>query len=114
MVRLGKSLWIPSTAEDFPSARPVPRRTGHHEGRADRPGGRRRRRRYVVTSRLGNILYEKTKKDIVSELWCPVLYNEYVVGYIHVWNTGGPPGAHLAGHLSSSSSSSRRSSATPW
>ena len=42
---------------------------------------------YVVTSKLGNILYEKTKKDIVSELWCPVLYNEYVVGYVHVWNT---------------------------
>ena len=42
---------------------------------------------YVITSRLGNILYEKTKKDIVSELWCPVLYNEYVVGYVHVWNS---------------------------
>ncbi len=23
----------------------------------------------------------------MSELWCPVLYNEYVVGYVHVWNT---------------------------
>ena len=87
IVRLGKSLWIPSTAEDFPARDPFPDERvitksdliALEEEAGSAP--------YVITSKLGNILYEKTKKDIVSELWCPVLYNEYVVGYVHVWNT---------------------------
>ncbi len=87
IVRLGKSLWIPSTAEDFPAKDPFPDERiitksdlVALEEEAGSPA-------YVITSKLGNILYEKTKKEIVSELWCPVLYNEYVVGYVHVWNT---------------------------
>jgi len=88
IVRLGKTLWIPSTAEDFPSRDPFPddrvitkAELVALEEEAGAPA-------YVITSKLGNILYEKTKKDIVSEVWVPVLYNEYVVGFIHAWNTG--------------------------
>jgi hypothetical protein len=87
IVRTGKSLWIPSTAEDFPAKDPFPDErvvtkselVALEEEAGSAP--------YLITSKLGNILYEKTKKEIVAELWCPVLYNEYVVGYIHVWNT---------------------------
>jgi len=87
IVRMGKSLWIPSTAEDFPAKDPFPDErvvtkselVALEEEAGSAP--------YLITSKLGNILYEKTKKEIVSELWCPVLYNEYVVGYVHVWNT---------------------------
>jgi PilZ domain len=88
MVRLGKSLWIPSTADDFPAKDPFPDEriiTKAELMALEEEGGAAS---YVATSRLGNILYEKTKKDIVSELWCPMLYNEYVVGYVHVWNNG--------------------------
>jgi hypothetical protein len=88
IVRLGKCLWIPSTAEDFPSRDPFPEDrviTKTDLIKLEEEGGSQA---YVITSKLGNILYEKTKKDIVSELWCPVLYNEYVVGYVHVWNSG--------------------------
>jgi hypothetical protein len=87
IVRLGKSLWIPTTAEDFPARDPFPDErviTKSELIAAEEEAGSAP---YVITSKLGNILYEKTKKDIVSELWCPVLYNEYVVGYVHVWNT---------------------------
>jgi hypothetical protein len=87
IVRLGKSLWIPSTAEDFPSRDPFPDDrviTKAELIKLEEEGGAQP---YLITSRLGNILYEKSKKDIVSELWCPVLYNEYVVGYVRVWNT---------------------------
>jgi hypothetical protein len=87
IVRLGKSLWIPSTSEDFPLRDPFPDDrviTKAELIKLEEEGGAQP---YLVTSRLGNILYEKTKKDIFSELWCPVLYNEYVVGYIHVWNS---------------------------
>ncbi len=87
IVRLGKSLWIPSTTEDFPVRDPFPDErviTKSDLMALEEEAGVAP---YVITSKLGNILYEKTKKDIVSELWCPVLYNEYVVGYVHVWNT---------------------------
>jgi hypothetical protein len=87
IVRLGKSLWIPSTTEDFPARDPFPDERVVTKSELVALEEEAGAAAYLVTSRLGNILYEKTKKDIVSELWCPVLYNEYVVGYIHVWNT---------------------------
>ena len=87
IVRMGKSLWIPSTAEDFPMRDPFPDERVITKSDLIALEEEAGSAAYVVTSKLGNILYEKTKKDIVSELWCPVLYNEYVVGYIHVWNT---------------------------
>ncbi|HUI73000.1 MAG TPA: PilZ domain-containing protein [Spirochaetia bacterium] len=87
IVRLGECLWIPSTEEDFPAKDPFPDErviTKDNLVRLEQESGAQS---YVVTGKLGNILYEKAKKDIFSELWCPVLYNEYVVGYIHIWNT---------------------------
>jgi hypothetical protein len=87
IVRLGKCLWIPLTAEDFPMRDPFPDDRVITKGDLIRLEEDSGSQPYVITSKLGNILYEKTKKDIVSELWCPVLYNEYVVGYVHVWNT---------------------------
>ncbi len=88
IVRMGKTLWIPSTAEDFPVRDPFPDEriiTRSELVRLEEEAGAAA---YVVTSRLGNIMYEKSKRDIVSELWVPVLYNEYIVGYIRAWNTG--------------------------
>ncbi|HET6486961.1 MAG TPA: PilZ domain-containing protein, partial [Spirochaetia bacterium] len=87
IVRLGKSLWIPSTEEDFPSHDPYP--DGRIITKADlvrleQEGGAQP---HVITSRLANILYEKTKQQLFSELWTPVLYNEYAVGYLRIWNT---------------------------
>ena len=87
VVRMGKCLWIPSTAEDFPARDPFPDERVITKGELIKLEEEAGAQPYVITSKLGNILYEKTKKDIVSELWAPVLYNEYVVGYIQVWNT---------------------------
>ena len=90
ITRLGKSLWIPSTEEDFPARDPFPDErvvTKPELVRLEEESGAQP---YVISGRLGNILYEKAqKKDIYSELYCPILYNEYAVGIIHVWNTGG-------------------------
>jgi hypothetical protein len=41
---------------------------------------------YLVRSEVSNILYMKTKNNITAELYCPVLYHEYAVGYIHACN----------------------------
>ncbi|HEY9593384.1 MAG TPA: PilZ domain-containing protein [Spirochaetia bacterium] len=87
LVRLGKSLWIPSTDEDFPSRDPFPDERVITKSELMKLEEEAGSQPYVITSKLGNILYEKTKADIVAELWCPLLYNEYVVGYVHVWNS---------------------------
>ncbi len=87
IVRFGKSLYVPLTAEDFPQKDPFPDErviTKAELVRAEEEAGSPP---HVVASKLANILYEKGKKDVVSDLWCPLLYNEYVVGYLHVWNT---------------------------
>jgi hypothetical protein len=88
VVRLGKCLWIPAVAEDFPTRDPFPDDRvitkadllAFEEENGTRPS--------VIQSRLGNILYEKSKQDIAAELFCPILYNEYVVGYVHLVNEG--------------------------
>ena len=86
MAATGKTLWIPSTEEDFPISDPYPeerlitrRDLVKYEESLDRPP-------HVITSKLGNILYEKQKRQIHSELFCPVLYELYLVGYIYMCN----------------------------
>ncbi|UCF97213.1 MAG: PilZ domain-containing protein [Spirochaetaceae bacterium] len=86
MAATGKMLWIPSTEEDFPASDPYPderlitrRDLVKYEESLDRAP-------HVITSKLGNILYEKQKKQIHSELFCPILYELYLVGYIYLCN----------------------------
>ncbi len=87
IVRLGKSLYIPSTTEDFPQRDPFPDGRVIVKSELIKLEEENGASPHVVASRLGNILYEKTKREIASELWAPLLYHEYVVGYVHVWNT---------------------------
>jgi hypothetical protein len=86
LVRTGKSLWIPSTEEDFPAKDPFPDERVITKGELIRMEEENGAQPYVISGKLGNILFEKSKKGVASELWCPILYNEYLVGYIHVWN----------------------------
>ena len=86
MAATGKMLWIPSTEGDFPISDPYPdarlitrRDLVKYEESLDRPP-------HVITSKLGNILYEKQKKQIHSELFAPVLYEMYLIGYIYLCN----------------------------
>lgn len=86
MAATGKMLWIPSTEEDFPTSDPYPderlitrRDLVKYEEALDRPP-------HVITSKLGNILYEKQKKQIHSEVFCPILYDLYLVGYVYLCN----------------------------
>jgi len=85
---LGKMLWIPLTEEDWPAKDPfaderviLRRDLVKYEEALERPA-------YVITSKLGNILYEKQKKGLHSELWCPILYESYIIGYAYLANQG--------------------------
>ncbi len=88
IVHLGKCLWIPSTEDDFLQRDPYPDQRIITKDELIQLEGRSGSPPHVIASKLGNILYEKSKKEIFSELYCPILYNEYVVGYIHLRNSG--------------------------
>jgi c-di-GMP-binding flagellar brake protein YcgR len=83
---LGKMLFIPSVEEDFPADDPSGQGRvitkadliSYEEG-FDTPAN-------IITSKLGNLLYEKQKQQIYSELFCPLLYEDYLIGYIHCAN----------------------------
>jgi hypothetical protein len=82
----GKAFWIPSTEGDFPATDPfgddriiTRRELVKYEESFDRPA-------HVISSKLSNILYEKQKKRIHAELYCPVIYESYLIGYVYLCN----------------------------
>ncbi len=86
MATTGKILWIPSVDEDFISVDPFPEERIitkkdliKYEESFNTPV-------HIINSKLGNILYEKQKKKIFSEVYCPVLYDQYLVGYLYIAN----------------------------
>jgi hypothetical protein len=88
VVRIGKSLWIPSTQEDFPAKDPAIEEAVITRGELVAVEEEAGVLPSVIASKLGNILYEKSKAGTFSELYSPILYNEYVVGYIYLANSG--------------------------
>jgi len=86
MAATGKMLWIPSVDEDFISVDPFPeeriiikKELIKYEESFNTPV-------HIINSKLGNILYEKQKKKIFSEVYCPILYDQYLVGYLYIAN----------------------------
>ncbi len=83
--KLGKVLYIPSTRSGLPVKDPYP------EGRLitkameeDYEGTEI----FISGSRMERLLAEKTAREIHSEIWTPVLYYQYVVGYVFMQNQG--------------------------
>jgi len=81
----GKTLFIPSTAGLLPKTDPYPRKRLITEDIF---------KRYLETTGVGKtflddtcrrFLKKKTEAGIYSDAWVPFLFQEYVVGYIHVW-----------------------------
>ena len=86
IVKTGKMFWIPSTQDDLPQKDPLGidriivknEIIKYEEEQGTSPK--------IIASKLGNYLYEKLRNEIFSELFCPILYNEYVAGYIYLVN----------------------------
>lgn len=82
----GKILWIPSVDEDYLTVDPfqedriiTKKEIIKYEESFDTPI-------HIINSKLGNILYEKQKEKIFSEVYCPILYDQYIVGYLYIAN----------------------------
>ncbi|MDR1586485.1 MAG: PilZ domain-containing protein [Treponema sp.] len=81
----GKTLYLPSTLAGFPQADPYPKKRIITEEMF---------RRYLestgvdlayVDNACARYIKAKFDNGIFSDAWIPVLFQEYVIGYIHIW-----------------------------
>lgn len=89
----GKSLFIPSTQTDLPAIDPYPKKrliTQEIYKRYLENAGTDPK---FTDEALARFLKAKASAGIYSELWAPILFQEYVIGYIHMWidAVGKPP-----------------------
>ena len=82
----GKALFLLSTQGTFPQSDPSPRKRIITEDIF---------KRYLENTGIGPALvgdacarFIKAKADngVLSDVWVPILFHEYVIGYIHAWN----------------------------
>ena len=82
----GKTLYLPSTKGNFPADDPYPRKRIITEEMF---------KRYLESTGIGDAYinsacdrFVKAKADngIYSDAWMPILFQEYVIGYIHIWS----------------------------
>ena len=81
----GKALYIPSTAGTLPNEDPYPKKRLITEDIF---------RRYLestgvsiqyISEAYNRFLKQKQASEILSDLWVPILFQEYVIGYVHIW-----------------------------
>lgn len=84
--KTGKVLFVPSTGASLPKKDPYPEGriiTEEQEEKFEDPNF------FIEGSRFEKLLKEKKGKGISSEIWCPIIYYQYVVGYIYVTDRSG-------------------------
>jgi hypothetical protein len=88
----GKSLFLPSSLEEPPQGDPYPQKrliTAAMFRRHLESSGIAPERLDAVVTRY---IQMKAENGISSELWIPIRFQEYVIGYIHLWiNKGEKP-----------------------
>ncbi|MCL2093663.1 MAG: PilZ domain-containing protein [Treponema sp.] len=85
LTETGRCIYLPVTTKGLPADDPYPVKRLVTEGRF---------KRYLestgVIEKSLDTIYTQFLKDkfdagILSDLWVPILFHEYVVGYIHIW-----------------------------
>ena len=85
LAETGKALYLPSTQAFFPVEDPYPKKRLITEDMF---------RRYLESTGVSlrfmddactRFVEQKKKSGIFSDLWVPILFQEYVIGYIHLW-----------------------------
>ena len=85
VAQTGKTLFLPTTAGFFPKTDPYPKKRIITEEIF---------KRYIESEGVGKdflnencmrFLKNKFDENIYSDAWVPILFHEYVIGYIHTW-----------------------------
>ena len=88
ITKTGKVLFVPSTSSSLPKNDPYP------EGRIitqDIEESFEDPNYFIEGTKFDKMLKEKKSRGIVSEIWCPIIYYQYVVGYIYAAASGMNP-----------------------
>jgi len=81
----GRALFLPSTSEGFPQNDPFPGKRLITEDVF---------KRYLESTGIGvafidnacaRFVKAKADSNIFSDAWIPILFHEYVIGYVHIW-----------------------------
>ena len=82
----GKALFLPSTRGNFPENDPFPRKRIITESMFKRYLESTGISLGFVSSACTRFVKSKNESGIISDTWVPILFHEYVIGCIHVWN----------------------------
>ncbi|HCC36943.1 MAG TPA: PilZ domain-containing protein [Treponema sp.] len=85
LAETGKTLYLPSTVESLPLADPYPRKRIITEEMFKRYLESTGVDLAFVDSVITRFVKTKFDSGIFSDAWIPVLFQEYVLGYIHIW-----------------------------
>jgi hypothetical protein len=86
----GKTLFLPSTLSQFPKEDPYPKKRLITEDMFLRYLESTGVDRQFINDALRRFIKQKHDAGILSDAWVPILFQEYVIGYIHLWiNTAG-------------------------
>jgi len=85
LAETGKSLYLPSTQGSFPREDPYPKKRLITEDIFKRYLESTGVSLQFVDDACARFLKQKSESGILSDLWVPVLFQEYVIGYIHIW-----------------------------
>lgn len=81
----GKALFIPSTQTDLPQIDPYPKKKIITEDIFKRFLESSGVDKLYVEDALARFIKAKRDAGIYSDAWVPILFQEYVIGYIHLW-----------------------------
>ncbi|MDR1239636.1 MAG: PilZ domain-containing protein [Treponema sp.] len=81
----GKTLFLPSTLANFPQTDPYPKKRLITEEMFKRYLESTGVDLAYVNDACARFIKAKFDSGIFSDAWIPVLFQEYVVGYIHIW-----------------------------
>jgi hypothetical protein len=81
----GKTLYLPSTLASFPQTDPSPKKRLITEEMFKRHLESTGVSLTYVDDACARFIKAKFDSGIFSDAWIPVLFQEYVIGYIHVW-----------------------------
>ena len=82
----GKTLFLPSSLGGFPQTDPYPRKRIVTEDMFKRYLESTGVDLAYVDSACARFIKSKYESGVFSDAWIPVLFHEYVIGYIHIWN----------------------------
>ena len=81
----GRILFLPSSSEGFPQTDPFPRKKIITEDMFKVYLEKTGIREALVDSVCSRFIKDKFDEGILSDAWVPILFQEYVIGYVHLW-----------------------------